>query len=472
MHTYNPLTKLWTKAGVQIAIEEKPFAEGAFRRAHKAQMMYEGAMRMFVCKFAKDPNTSRQLYFNDVEAQKCAEMWAAQFNECRPPKPIYFVPCFVLELVDRPGRPLCGCELYIEGEFKKHNNNVGAVSHAGPVPDEKTQLDIDTAQAFSHFTYERSGRQILICDIQGVAGTYTDPQIHTVTGKGFGTGNLGMTGIRAFLLRHQCNAICTQCCKLPPINSKTLSESPGASAKFSGYDAAAAAAVLPAPPLHPLSDPAFYRAPPAAAASDPLSPRLALTPRRKALALEQHQQQQHKRAPSAAASASTSPLATMTSISPRRLAVSAAPEREQQRRQTLGSGSTPVSPVGGAAAAAVAGRTNAFRASGVAATAAVVPASSGGGASNLNSRPSFSAAAASFGGTNSSVTNGIGNRSSRQNSASSSSRSSSSSIATNGAGKPAGADSDSGPGRPEPKRKSIVLDSADEDLIESILAGN
>lgn len=81
-----------------------------------------------------------------------------------------------------------------------------------------------TAQAFSHFTYALSREEILICDIQvlahlrsdrayivptcqGVGGMYTDPQIHTISGKGFGAGNLGQTGIRAFLLRHQCNEV-------------------------------------------------------------------------------------------------------------------------------------------------------------------------------------------------------------------------------------------------------------------------
>jgi hypothetical protein len=43
---------------------------------------------------------------------------------------------------------------------------------------------------------------------QGVEDTYTDPQIHTGSGKGFGRGNLGQAGITAFLTRHKCNGIC------------------------------------------------------------------------------------------------------------------------------------------------------------------------------------------------------------------------------------------------------------------------
>jgi hypothetical protein len=161
------------------------------------------------------------------------------------------------ELVDRPGRPLCNCEQYIKGEFKKvsdvffarlsltphlltlapshvcslllslrctslqYNNNVGAAvtASASVVASpssasvhskdrDASTLDARTAQCFSHFTYQHSAHQILICDIQGVGGVYTDPQIHTITGKGFGEGNLGAAGITAFLLRHTCNEIC------------------------------------------------------------------------------------------------------------------------------------------------------------------------------------------------------------------------------------------------------------------------
>lgn len=46
-------------------------------------------------------------------------------------------------------------------------------------------------KAFSHFTFERSGHQLIVVDIQGVGDLYTDPQIHTEQGTDFGDGNLG-----------------------------------------------------------------------------------------------------------------------------------------------------------------------------------------------------------------------------------------------------------------------------------------
>lgn len=55
-------------------------------------------------------------------------------------------------------------------------------------------LRVPPSQAFSHFTFERSGHQLIVVDIQGVGDLYTDPQIHTETGTDFGDGNLGRWG--------------------------------------------------------------------------------------------------------------------------------------------------------------------------------------------------------------------------------------------------------------------------------------
>lgn len=62
-----------------------------------------------------------------------------------------------------------------------------------PVDEGRMFSDIlcGSLQAFSHFTFERSGHQLIVVDIQGVGDLYTDPQIHTESGTDFGDGNLG-----------------------------------------------------------------------------------------------------------------------------------------------------------------------------------------------------------------------------------------------------------------------------------------
>ena len=39
-------------------------------------------------------------------------------------------------------------------------------------------------QVFSHFSYEFTRGKMMVVDIQGIGTLYTDPQIHTINGKG------------------------------------------------------------------------------------------------------------------------------------------------------------------------------------------------------------------------------------------------------------------------------------------------
>jgi hypothetical protein len=89
-----------------------------------------------------------------------------------------------------------GIEPFVEGIFQKHNSNISSGTERS------------TPNAFSHFTWEASKHTLLVCDIQGVGDLYTDPQIMTASGVGYGRGNLGPNGIKAFFMRHKCNQIC------------------------------------------------------------------------------------------------------------------------------------------------------------------------------------------------------------------------------------------------------------------------
>ena len=89
-------------------------------------------------------------------------------------------------------------------------------------------VERNTPQAFSHFSYEVSGHQMLICDIQGVDDVYTDPQVHSMEEYSLSKfletkGNLGSNGIKTFLSTHKCNPVCVYF-RLPTFGIASLSD--------------------------------------------------------------------------------------------------------------------------------------------------------------------------------------------------------------------------------------------------------
>ncbi|XP_037066904.1 eukaryotic elongation factor 2 kinase isoform X3 [Peromyscus leucopus] len=152
----------------------------------------------YVAKRYLEP-VDRSVYFEDVQLQMEAKLWGEEYNRHKPPKQVDIMQMCIIELKNRPGQPLFHLEHYIEGKYIKYNSNSGFVR------DDNLRL---TPQAFSHFTFERSGHQLIVVDIQGVGDLYTDPQIHTEKGTDFGDGNLGVRGMALFFYSHACNRIC------------------------------------------------------------------------------------------------------------------------------------------------------------------------------------------------------------------------------------------------------------------------
>ncbi|KJE89314.1 eukaryotic elongation factor-2 kinase [Capsaspora owczarzaki ATCC 30864] len=209
-HTFSVALGTWTNTPISVKIESEPFARGGLRAAYHMMDLSEANKGVtFVAKMAVGEE-EREQYFQDAEMQMFCRLWADRYNAYNPPKKIEFIEAWLISLTDRPNHPLCAVEHFIDGPYRKHNNNYGYVND----DDER-----NTPQAFSHFTYEASKHQLLVCDVQGVGDRYTDPQMHTIDRVGFGKGNLGIKGIEKFLQTHRCSAICRYL-KLPSINAK------------------------------------------------------------------------------------------------------------------------------------------------------------------------------------------------------------------------------------------------------------
>ncbi|KAF8381349.1 efk-1 [Pristionchus pacificus] len=207
-HRYSAIRKTWTVDIVEVKLLGDPFARGAMRECFRMKKLssmsrnqdWTHANNYVAKRYIQE--VDREVLFSDVRLQMDAKLWAEEFNRHSPPKKIDIVQMCVMEMLDMPGQPLYHLEHFIEGDYVKYNSNSGFVS----------DLARKTPQAFSHFTFERSGHQMIVVDIQGVGDLYTDPQIHTVAGTDYGDGNLGTKGMALFFHSHACNDICHSLC--------------------------------------------------------------------------------------------------------------------------------------------------------------------------------------------------------------------------------------------------------------------
>ena len=230
--TYECAVDKWNRAPVTLRISEEPFAEGGMRFAFRArEILEDGSELETVVKCFKEEvlqpdEDERELIMDEAMTQMVADDYAQQFTRLAASKGLShclaFLPVSVVMLDDGTTYSM---EPYLPGEYIKFNDNDGHV-----------EREDEAASAFSYFTYHTSGGAMLICDLQGVGmklthcmhwpicmhswiralcvaqvGTfYTDPQIHTLDGSGFGAGNMGEEGIRRFLRSHRHTLLCEQ----------------------------------------------------------------------------------------------------------------------------------------------------------------------------------------------------------------------------------------------------------------------
>ncbi|KIH65926.1 MHCK/EF2 kinase domain protein [Ancylostoma duodenale] len=207
-YRYSSIRKTWTEDIVEVRLHPEPFARGAMRECYRLKKLpsnshssdWKHAHNYVAKRYIQE--VDRSVLFEDVKLQMDAKLWAEEYNRYDPPKKIDIVQMCVLEMIDMPSEPLFHLEHFIEGDYIKYNSNSGFVSDVAR----------KTPQAFSHFTFERSGHQMIVVDIQGVGDLYTDPQIHTVVGTDYGDGNLGTRGMALFFHSHLCNDICHSLC--------------------------------------------------------------------------------------------------------------------------------------------------------------------------------------------------------------------------------------------------------------------
>ncbi|KHE86082.1 hypothetical protein GE21DRAFT_1283426 [Neurospora crassa] len=205
--------------GLNLCKRRTPFAKGALRLASFACTECSRS-RHVVKEFKTDGddeddgsgNRSLAHLVDDMRSQALCKAFALEFNsllaDC-PEHNIDFVVTSCFKCNDRRGSQgkCMSIEPFLAGKFVKYNGNAGyANKEANLTHDPSNQA----AQAFSHFTFERSRGRFLVCDLQGVGKTMTDPAIHTLDPYRFSLSqtNLGAEGFMFFFAYHECNHLC------------------------------------------------------------------------------------------------------------------------------------------------------------------------------------------------------------------------------------------------------------------------
>jgi len=195
---------------VTIRRAPNPFSTGGVRLAFHG--FVELTKEWVVLKLFKrmGPKWESPKRFVEVsQVHKITAAYAEEFNHEKPneaPK-LEVVHVDLVQLPDDKESKWYTMERYIEGRYEKFNSNNGYVA---------ASEDPFTAamQTFSHYTWVKSKKDLLICDLQGVRTDrgvlLTDPAIHAKEFWKYGMTNLGPKGMRRFFKTHHCNDFCKE----------------------------------------------------------------------------------------------------------------------------------------------------------------------------------------------------------------------------------------------------------------------
>jgi hypothetical protein len=241
-------------SAVGIAVRDYIFGEGRERAVRRVREINIGGQ--FVGKplvgketlFQEDldPDDVRAFHKNFCKLQQLAKKYAKFFNRKLMSLPgidhskvptIDFLDCWVMLFTkenNEKGAILVE-KMLDHKKYMKWNTNHGyvlrtestypgsATSFSGKDGDWHFSLE-DIPQAYSHFTYNASGRRFLVCDLQGVLNTnkqppvfeLTDPAIHykkRTDRDDYGRTDLDENGIEQFFHTHVCSDLCRMVCR-------------------------------------------------------------------------------------------------------------------------------------------------------------------------------------------------------------------------------------------------------------------
>ena len=203
---------------VKSSVDQKSFACGAVRDDFEAQALSGLNGRYVLKRYKQDQIAAIVALFGSVDnhTRKCVQMHSlARYYAMQLEKEALSHADYGRTLqyskvyVGKTEGDLVTWESYMEGEFVKYINNDGHICKKGSEV-------ADKAEAFSHFTYVKSEKQLMVLDIQGTGYSLYDPEIASTKildddqkAVLFCFGNLSTEAIEQFLSEHRCKKYCS-----------------------------------------------------------------------------------------------------------------------------------------------------------------------------------------------------------------------------------------------------------------------
>lgn len=190
-------------------IAPNPFFEGSDCYIYHASDLVN--FRKIVLKRFKKPELNTlEAYMKELEIRSLSNVYAQEFNEDKfKPEDLCSINFTHLDIILSAGGTYYMMEKFLTEKIESFNDKNGKVGNSSS--------HSDLLQAFSHYTWVKSAKTLLVCDIQGYKLprrnkiVLTDPAIHSNGDGGkYGVTDDGMEGIERFFSAHSCSAVCQQ----------------------------------------------------------------------------------------------------------------------------------------------------------------------------------------------------------------------------------------------------------------------
>ncbi|XP_065894435.1 alpha-protein kinase vwkA-like isoform X1 [Dysidea avara] len=186
-----------------------PFAEGEECLVYHGYDV-TGKRKVVLKKYKREGQEFNSLdcYIRELKVRTIVNTYVQSFNDDKlKPSTAIQVSVHPVEIIQCQGsQQVYMLESFLSGNIEKYNNNAGIASCKAE--------ESDMMQAFSHYSWVKSGKSLLICDLQGVKSysivILTDPAIHSMTPGCYGFTDHDESGIKRFFKTHKCGQFCIQ----------------------------------------------------------------------------------------------------------------------------------------------------------------------------------------------------------------------------------------------------------------------